>query len=301
MSKIWLKEEDDYLKRKLKEGKTVKEIFAEQHLDRGFYAIQHRQRYHRNIDSEIERIYLENRDKQTQKIYKTIHLKVPKVFTFGYIADNHLNSKFENLHILRKCYNEFEKRGITKVFHAGDIIDGWNVYRGQIYYVDRIGVNNQVNYAIKVYPKKKGITTYFIEGNHDNHVFRSSSMRVGEMIAKERKDMKFMGVYRGDIWLNNTLVRLFHAEGGNSETYSAVRRYLGRLGKKELPDFLFVGHYHCNDCPTVRNVSCIFGKATQNENPFTVHKGYAVSLGAWVLTFFFNKEGKVVRTIKEEI
>jgi len=298
----WNKKENNYLIKELKEGKILRDLIKDENLGHhGYYGIEHRIRLYRHTIPEIEQIYLEQKDRETQRIYKTIHLEVPDNWTFGYISDNHLNSKFEDLATLNRCYDEFNRRGIKEVFNAGDILDGWNVYRGQIYYVDRIGVDAQVKYAIKIYPKRKGMITYFIEGNHDNHIFRSSSMRVGEMIEKERKDMKFLGVYRGDVWVRNTLIRLFHAEGGSIETYSAVRRYIGRLSKDNIPDYFLVGHYHCADRPRIRGVKCIFGKTTQMDTPYTTHKGFDVSLGAWIITAKFDEKGKITKTIEEEI
>lgn len=303
------KTHDEYLCEQLKSGKTFRDLINDELLkSHGYYGIAHRIRFWKDNDEEIERLYLEHRDRTTQQIYKTIFLAVPENWVFGYLADTHLNSKYENLALLNKCYDEFAKRGIKTVFHAGDILDGWNVYKGQIYYVDRIGVSNQVKYCIDKYPARKGMVTYFIEGNHDNHIFRSSSMRIGEMIQEKRQDLQCLGVYRGDINIvrkqssqETTLIRLFHAEGGSIESYSAVRRYIGRLGKADLPDYLLVGHYHCSDRPVIRGVKCIFGKTTQEITPYQVHKGFSASLGAWVITAKFDKNGKMVKTIEEEI
>ena len=260
--------DDKYLIEKIKEGKTLKDLIKDKRLQpHGYYGIAHRIKYWKDLNPEIEKIYLQTRDRYKEEIYKTITLEVPDIWTFGHLADTHLNSKYENLPVLNRVYDKFAERKIKEVFNDGDTLDGWNVYKGQIFYVERIGVNNQVKYAVKVYPKRKGVDTYFIDGNHDNHIYRTSSMRVGEMLDEKRSDMHFIGVYRGDVKVRNTLIRLFHAEGGSIENYSAVRRYLGRLGKQDLPDYLLVGHYHCRDQPVIRGVPCIFGKTTQNITP----------------------------------
>ena len=86
---------------------------------------------------------------------------------FGVLGDTHLCSKEEKLDELVSFYDICRKMGVKTVFHAGDIVDGWGVYRGQQAEVHTFGAKGQADYVIKNYPQVAGITTHFITGNHD--------------------------------------------------------------------------------------------------------------------------------------
>ena len=88
-----------------------------------------------------------------------------KVFTFGIVSDTHFGSIHEKIDELYTFYAICKKEGINVVVHAGDLVAGWGVYKGQENEVHTFGADGQVAYVIKNYPKVKGITTYFITGN----------------------------------------------------------------------------------------------------------------------------------------
>jgi len=88
-----------------------------------------------------------------------------KVFTFGVVSDTHLCSIHEKLDELHTFYEICRKEKIQIVVHSGDLLCGWGIYRGQENEVKVFGADNQITYTVKNYPKIKGITTYFIDGN----------------------------------------------------------------------------------------------------------------------------------------
>ncbi len=89
-----------------------------------------------------------------------------KEIKFAVIADTHLCSNYEKLDELHTFYAICKKIGIDTVIHAGDLIDGnGKMYRGHLNEIHTYGAMRQVDYAVKNYPKVKGITTYFITGN----------------------------------------------------------------------------------------------------------------------------------------
>ena len=83
----------------------------------------------------------------------------------GVVTDTHLCSVAERLDVVNEAYDTFVKLGITTVLHIGDLTDGWNEYRNHISFVKCHGSQEQALYAIKHYPKRKGLTTYVIGGN----------------------------------------------------------------------------------------------------------------------------------------
>ena len=93
---------------------------------------------------------------------------------FALISDTHFGNKYEEEEALDIFYDIVKESGIKTVFHAGDVTDGIDVYPGQ--YRDMVrevrDVNDLIEYTIKHYPKKRGITTYAIAGNHDVKLFK---------------------------------------------------------------------------------------------------------------------------------
>ena len=86
--------------------------------------------------------------------------------TLMLLSDTHLGSKYDRLDILRRVYEEAEARGISTVFHAGDISDGYYPHRpNHVYELRAVGADQQTDYIVNKYPHIEGIDTYFITGN----------------------------------------------------------------------------------------------------------------------------------------
>ena len=96
-------------------------------------------------------------------LYPMTHL--PKEGIVGLISDTHLCSDADRLDLCEEAYNLFQKEGCKVVLHAGDLSDGWNVYRNHKQFVKCIGGQAQAKYIIRNYPKRDGIKTYYIGGN----------------------------------------------------------------------------------------------------------------------------------------
>lgn len=86
-------------------------------------------------------------------------------FMFGIVSDTHLCSIHEKLNELSTFYEICRKEGIETIVHAGDLLCGVQVYRGQEQEIHTFGAKKQVDYVVKNYPMIYGIKTYFITGN----------------------------------------------------------------------------------------------------------------------------------------
>lgn len=85
-----------------------------------------------------------------------------KEIKFGVVSDTHLCSHSERLDVLEAAYNTFADMGITRVFHAGNMLDG--EFKFNRYELYAHGVHDQCAYMADHYPQRDGITTYFITG-----------------------------------------------------------------------------------------------------------------------------------------
>lgn len=208
---------------------------------------------------------------------------------FGYVTDTHLCSLFSDLALLDTAYDIFEKEGIKTVFHSGDFCDGIRVYRGQEFELSVHGADGQVNLAVERYPKKKGITTYFITGNHDRSFWKLSGNEIGEKISSKRPDLVHLGYQEANIVVGDgectAVVRLFHPEDGSMSyaiSYKA-QRYIAELPSGTKPDILLMGHYHKAEVLFYRGVVCIQGGALQAQTPFMRGKKISAAVGFWVI------------------
>ena len=103
------------------------------------------------------------------------------------ISDSHMGSIYELVDYLVFVYKEAKKRGITEVYHIGDISDGYYTNRPeQIYSLKCIGFDAQVDNIIANYPKEEGITTYFILGNHDETHIKNGGANLGIAVSRDR-------------------------------------------------------------------------------------------------------------------
>ena len=108
-----------------------------------------------------------------------------EVIRFGIVSDTHLGSLYERLDELHTFYSICKKKEIEVVLHAGDIIDGnGKMYRGHLNEIHTYGAERQVKWVEKNYPKIKGITTYFITGNHCCSFYNDNGIDVGHLSSK---------------------------------------------------------------------------------------------------------------------
>lgn len=178
-------------------------------------------RERREREKEIER--LKKQIDTYSKKSRTYEIGAGKENTLivGVVSDTHLGSSCERLDALKKFYGYCRELKIKTVLHAGDVTCGDHVYPGQEYEVIKHGYDEQRDHVIKNYPYIKGITTYFITGNHDASFKKRAGATIGDDIALARKDMKFLGEDYADIVLTTDggfkyKVALVHPDGGTA-------------------------------------------------------------------------------------
>ena len=126
-------------------------------------------------------------------------------YKFGAVGDNHMGSKYERLDVLEALYDMFESEGIKVVYNTGNWIDGEARFNKHDLSVH--GMDNQIRYFVENYPKRKGITTYFIAGDdHEGWYTQREGVDIGkyaEYIARQegRNDLIYMGYMEADVHL----------------------------------------------------------------------------------------------------
>jgi predicted phosphodiesterase len=175
--------------------------------------------------------------------------------------------------------------GITEVVHAGDLTAGMNVYAGQYNDLKAHGFDDQLQYCIDNYPKQKGISTYFIDGNHDESFKKQAGISFGERLAEKRKDLVYLGLFAGDIELNGVKIKLQHGGGGASYAKSyKIQKYAENIGGGMKPQVYVLGHYHTSLYMSYRNMHCLLPGCWQRPNDFSIRLGLPNTVGGWIIT-----------------
>lgn len=250
-------------------------------------------------EKELERILIAK--KQTE--IDDLNLEITDTYKFAAISDTHLCSKVEMMSELHKFYDECQKRGITDVYHAGDILDGQSCYRGHEYEVNVFGADNQVEYLVNNYPQREGINTHFILGNHDYKYYRNSGVDVGKMINKRREDLNYLGQFQADVmWNGIKLIRLLHPSGGMpyARSYRA-QKIVEQMPSGEKPRIMIMGHLHVELKFDYRNVCILQPGCFQGQSNYLARKGINPVIGGYIVEIgIANDDKNSVISVKPE-
>ncbi len=247
-----------------------------------------------------------------ESVKRILSLKKPPIHDyygshvkFGLISDTHYGSLFENPDLLHLLYKIFKKEGIDSVYHCGDLIDGENMYRGHEYELHTHGASEQIKEVVERYPEFKGITTYFITGNHDQSFWNRAGIDIGEIISEKRKDLIYLGRDDADIDVGTpkkkVRLRLTHPSGGTAYAVSYhPQKMVESFTGGEKPDILCIGHYHKAEMlPALRNVKTIQAGCIQKQTPYMRRKRIQAHQGGWIIEFTIDKN-RSVRKFKGE-
>jgi biotin operon repressor/predicted phosphodiesterase len=224
--------------------------------------------------------------------------------TIGLLSDTHLGSAAEHLDALHEYYDMLADRGISRVFHCGDISDGWKVHTGHLNEIkdEAAGWGNLKRYVINNYPRRDGVTTYFIEGNHDNKFYNRNNIRFGRLIANQREDLKYCGNSQATYVIDQQTgadLETIHPSGGKPYTtgYRLQTLYRER-SVTDRPSIAGVGHLHGSMYAETEGVKGLYAGAWKGTTTYGKRKGHQAKIGGWVLDLTFGDDG-VRRLIPE--
>lgn len=166
---------------------------------------------------------------------------------FGVVSDVHLNSKHCRLEELHIAYDRFVAEGIDTVYNPGDIVAGRGIFRGQDHEIINHTYETQVDYAVENYPRRDGITTKIISGNHDAEGdFGRAGADACRGVANKRDDIEWCGMYAADFVLpNGAVMTMRHPMGGSSYAKSyKPQKFAESFEGGTKPNVVLFGHWH---------------------------------------------------------
>lgn len=252
---------------------------------------------HQNLSVEEMRVLAKGLKYKNKGQFKNYdHNKGNYNFKFGLIGDTHFGNKSCNKQALHNFYNICAKKGITEVYHCGDLVDGLHVHRGQEYELYALGLEQQLKDVVNDYPYHKNITTYFILGNHDLWFKQNCGADIGSAIAHERDDMVYLGEGEADIKLTKggTKLRIMHPGGGSSYALSyKPQKIIESFSGGTKPNIVGIGHYHKSLQMFYRNVIGFLCGCYEEQTPFMRSKNLSAHVGGWGISGKSGKKGGI--------
>lgn len=182
-----------------------------------------------------------------------------KFYRIGIASDTHLCSKYQQLTLLHDAYTIFDDRQVDFILHAGDLVDGIDMYREHMQEIFKHNAPDQKQYVIDNYPRSKGRTkTYIIGGQHDRSFYKQNGYDIVEHICEKRKDLVYKGFFQARFTIKGLPIELQHPGGGLAYALSynpqkmveSISGYVLSIMRaspefyKVLPALLLIGHYH---------------------------------------------------------
>jgi UDP-2,3-diacylglucosamine pyrophosphatase LpxH len=242
---------------------------------------------------ETQRVVVQNQEPE----YHKADWDGTQTVRFAVMGDTQIGSKYAQLTYLHQFYDLCKQEGITDVYHTGDITDGLKMRAGHEYELYEVSADEMRDDVVRNYPKRDGITTHFITGNHDASLYKHVGYDIGRAIDQARPDMKYLG--RDCAIINLTpkcTLELRHPWDGTAYALSyKMQKMIEAMESDSKPNILAVGHYHKAEYIFYRNVHALQTGCFQGQTPFTRGKGISVHMGGWIVTIRVDENGYIKR------
>jgi predicted phosphodiesterase len=231
------------------------------------------------------------------------------IIRFGLISDTHIGSLYQRIDALEQFYLHCEREGIEIILHAGDVVDGRNVYKGQEFELlpNARSWPEQLEMFRLSAPVTENITTYFVSGNHDNSFRKLIGLVAGDEFQRVRPDWKHLGQDTAAITFKAKsgqafTVQLLHPNGGVAYALSyRLQKIIESISGGQKPNMMVVGHYHKSlYVPGYRNVEGFYPGTFQSQTPLMVQQSSIAQVGGWVVTVTLGDKKKLTSRIHAE-
>ena len=233
-------------------------------------------------------------------------------YRFGLVADSHIGSKYARTEVLNDIYDQFERAGIERVYHCGNMIDGFKTGVNE-HDVTVAGMDDQIALLVKEYPKRKGITTLAVSGDdHEGWFAQKMGIDIGKRIEQSmrdagRKDWIDLGYMECFVTMKHAAsgkqaqLLVCHPGGGSSYADSyVVQKIVESYEGGEKPGVAVFGHYHKNLTGEYRNVWYCLVPCTQDQTPWARKKRLRYVIGGQIVEAWQRPETGAIERFRVE-
>jgi hypothetical protein len=268
---------------------------------------------HIPYDTVKKHIYLQKKKKKAPEKHVIVANQEPidhhlnwdgtQVIKFGICGDMQFGSKYAQITHLHRFYDKCVTKGVQDVYNTGDVIDGIKMRPGHEYELYAISADSQKDDVVINYPKRDGIKTHFITGNHDASLYKLAGYDIGTAIAKDRKDMNYLGRDCAVVHITpNCTLELRHPWDGTAYAISyKIQKMIEAMEADSKPNILAVGHYHKQEYMFYRNIHALQTGCFQGQTPFTRGKGISIAMGGYIVTIEVDCYGHIQSFLPEFI
>jgi len=230
---------------------------------------------------------------------------------FGACGDNHLGSKHERLDVVEALYDLYSNEGVTEVYNTGNWIEG---EKGKLNFHDIhvFGMDAQIDYWIKNYPARPGITTFYVAGDdHEGWYQQREAVEIGRYAmlraqAAGRKDLVYLGYGEADVEFKakhgSRIMRVVHPGGGSAYALSySLQKLIESYQGGEKPSIVLAGHYHKFDYSYYREVFIVQTGTTCDQSIFMRKQKLQAHVGGCLIRLNQADDGRITRFAVEWI
>ena len=215
---------------------------------------------------------------------------------FLVISDTHYGSIWCQPSMVNTAVYEAYNRGITDVFHVGDITDGdySRIRPNHVHEVFLYGATGQMEYVVKNLPKYKGIKYHAIAGSHDQTHLFNYGMVLGEEVAKRRHDFEYLGQDRAYYYFDNCKMEIFHPGGGTSRILSSKpQNGIDQIPSNTKPKISLRGHYHKIYVGSIRNIITLLCGCNVDQSSFMMKNEIPNLMCNYFVSIWYDKNGDI--------
>ena len=214
---------------------------------------------------------------------------------FAIVSDTHFGSKYQQETALNRFYETIAETGIKKVFHAGDMFDGYNVYgKGPLKQIAQLFLHTydeQIDYVIERYPKIAGVETDLIIGNHCESWITQAGADPCKTWSERRSDIHYLGGRTVTAEWNGITFKLTHP---NCKGGKRPENQLYKFSENMVPSgptFLVQGHFHNVAYIPSRSIHMIQPGAFQGTTPFAQDIGKEPArIGGFIISYSLDND-----------
>jgi biotin operon repressor/predicted phosphodiesterase len=230
-----------------------------------------------------------------------------KTVTYGNVSDTHFGHTSELIEILNEAYDIFERRGIKYVNHTGDITNGPPKHEEHMKNeVHEYRATPLTNYVRDHYPKRKGIITRAITGDHDRWFLDKVGYDLLDPLSQIRTDILHLGVQQGEAEDDRvmTLLRHFNWGTGYAKSYKGqqvieqgllkeIEKDAAHYKGKVVVTLSGGGHVYC--AMLYKGIIWIQLPCLQGKTGFITGLGKISDVGFVIHSITYNKKGALTR------
>ena len=218
-------------------------------------------------------------------------LSEPGHLKFWLVADTHFWAKWSARDELWEFYDRAKDAWVECFVHAGDLVDGCDVYQWQQFEQDKVWFEQQLQDVKDNYPNV-WLPTYFIWWNHEEKFQKQNWINICKAIETVRQDLINLGFYDARLKLNGIDINLHH--WGGSLSYAKdykMKKYLDGLPVENQPDIFALWHYHTALYDFHRGIHWFMPWAWLKENLLAKRFNLGTTIGWWIVEIEKDEKG----------